>query len=42
MRKDVCIVGVKIKEIQKDGLKSQLNDKQKNYTVKKILMKMCR
>ena len=30
MRIAVCIVGVQIQEIQIDGLKSQLNDKQMN------------
>ena len=38
MRIAVCIVGVRIQEIQIDGLKSQLNDKQINYNRKIFLM----
>ena len=36
MRITVCVVRVQIQEIQRDGLKSQLNDKQINKTGKKI------
>ena len=42
MRIAVCIEGVQMQEIQIDGLKSQLNDKQINYTGKNFLMTMCR
>ena len=42
MRIAVCIVEVQMQEIQIDGLKSQLNDKQINKTGKKFLMTMCR
>ena len=42
IRLAVCIVGVQIQEIQSDGLKSQLDDKQINQTGKNCLMAMCR
>ena len=41
MRIAVCIVGVQIQEIQIDGLKSQLIDKQIRLE-KQIQMTMCR